>query len=220
MRVFKLIVDVIMYGILLYLMSYHAGLGLLLHGIFGCVFFGLFLLHHVLNWRWYRGLFKGKYTARRIVFAVVDVLILVDFVILAISSVQMSGDVFVFSPFITTQSARNLHVIGKSWGFVISAIHLGLHTAPLLKKLHRKIKETFFAYAYNLIFVLVLAAGVFCFIKSKIWGDMFLRSGVDREFDTITFYARHIMMTVALCQVDYLILKLIGKIKNRVNDDK
>lgn len=220
MRRIKITVDVIMYGILLYLMSYHAGLGLLLHGIFGCVFFGLFFLHHALNWRWYRSLAKGKYSVCRIVFAAVDILLLADFVILAVSSLQMSGDVFSFSPFITTQSARNLHVLGKSWGFVISAVHLGLHTAALLKKMHEKIKETFFAYAYNLLFVLILAAGIFCFVKSGIWSDMLLLSNVDREFDAMLFYIRHIMMTIALCQAVYLTSEFFGKIKYRKNGGK
>ena len=43
----KLLVDIVMYVLFLYLMSYQAGRGLLLHGVLGCVLFGLFLFHHL-----------------------------------------------------------------------------------------------------------------------------------------------------------------------------
>ena len=54
----KIFIDVVMYLIFLYLMSYRAGRGLLLHGILGCILFALFVLHHILNVRWYGGLKK------------------------------------------------------------------------------------------------------------------------------------------------------------------
>ena len=47
---------------LLFLMGYHLW-GDTAHEWVGAGLFLLFILHHVLNWRWWTGLFKRKYTA-------------------------------------------------------------------------------------------------------------------------------------------------------------
>ena len=44
-RKFKLTLDVVMYGLLLFLLSYKPGSGLLLHGKIGLALGGLFILH-------------------------------------------------------------------------------------------------------------------------------------------------------------------------------
>lgn len=214
------LVDAAMFFLLLYLMSYRAGRGLLLHGILGGVLFALFVLHNLLNLRWYRGLGKGKYTGVRRLFVLVDVLLLSDCVLMAVSSVQMSGDIFVFSPFITTQAARSLHRFTTAWGYVLTAFHLGLHTAPLLTRVYRAVKETFFAYAYNLLFAVVLVFGAFCFARSGLWRNMLLLSKGSAPFSELRFYAEYAMIAVAACQMMYLLLALMGKRKrNRFRAD-
>lgn len=47
---------------LLFLMGYHLW-GDTVHEWVGARMFILFILHHILNWRWWAGIFKGKYTA-------------------------------------------------------------------------------------------------------------------------------------------------------------
>lgn len=99
-RKMKILVDMVMYFIFIYLMSYRAGRGLFLHGVLGCMLFGLFLLHHMLNLAWYQGIFKGGYSFQRAALVFTDFLLLADMAAMMISSVQMSGDVFAFSPFV------------------------------------------------------------------------------------------------------------------------
>ncbi len=167
-RKMKILIDIVMYFIFIYLMSYRAGRGLLLHGVLGCILFGLFLLHHILNLTWYRGILKGGYSFTRAALFFTDFLLLADMAVMMISSVQMSGDVFAFSPFVATQSARNLHVCGTAWGFVWMAFHLGFHTHGFFRRLYRKTKDTFFGYTYVFLFLLVWAAGIRCFMVSEI----------------------------------------------------
>ena len=70
----KMGLDLVMTVLLLCQMAYML-IGEAAHEWMGAAMFVLFLLHHVLNWRWYRNLVKGKYTALPILQTVVDFLI-------------------------------------------------------------------------------------------------------------------------------------------------
>lgn len=204
-RQVKLLVDIAMYVLLLYLMNYQAGRGLLLHGVLGCIVFGLFLLHHLLNLGWYRGLKRGTYTAARIVFLVLNFLLSVTIVLMAVSSVMMSGNIFAFSPVPATEWGRALHTASTAWGFILMSFHVGLHTHVPLSK-YQKVRETFFAYAYILLFLLVMAAGIGCCLWSGLWGDMFLRSGEAATVQPSVFYGQLIGTTIAASQAVHLLL--------------
>lgn len=214
-RKVKILIDIAMYVIFLYLMSYRAGRGLYRHGVLGCVLFALFLIHHVVNLRWYRSLGKGKYTFVRGLFLVLDLLLFAAMIVMAVSSVMMSGDIFAFSPFTVTQTARNLHVLSTSWGFLLMVFHVGLHTNTAFTKLYRKVRETFFAYAYDLLFLLVLAIGIWCFYLSGLWRNMLLIPHGNPAFEPLRFYGEYLMITLAACQIVHLLLLVSGRIRNR-----
>lgn len=61
----KIATDVIMTVLFLCMMAYHIT-GNKLHEWLGIILFALFILHHILNMKWYKGIFKGKYSAVRI----------------------------------------------------------------------------------------------------------------------------------------------------------
>ena len=213
-RKIKILIDIIMFIIFVYLMSYRAGGGLFLHGVFGCVLFALFIIHHLLNIRWYAGLGKGKYNFTRKSFAVIDFILLGIMILMAISSVMMSGSVFSFSPFIATQFARDLHVSSTAWGFIFMALHLGLHTNSSFKKFARIIKATnkkYALYFYNLLFFIFIALGIFFFIKSELWKSMFMIPKEFRNFNLAIFYIEYFIITLAICQIFYLFSYFINK---------
>lgn len=202
-----------MYILFLYLMSYRAGRGLYLHSVLGCILFAVFLFHHVLNLRWYQGLGKGKYTLRRTIFVMLDFLLLAAMVIMAISSVMMSGDVFAFSPFMSTQFGRDLHICSTAWGFFLTVLHIGLHTNVIFAKLRHKAKETIFAYVYDLFFFLLFIAGVWCFILSGLWMNMLHISRENSAFLPFNFYGEYLMTTLVACQFIYLLLSVMNRLK-------
>lgn len=202
----KQIVDVVMFILLLYLMSYRAGRGLMLHGLLGCVLFALFFLHNFLNLQWYRGLGKGKYSLTRVVFLILDGLLLADMAGMAISSILMSGDIFAFSPFVTTQSTRTLHVTSTAWGFVLMVLHIGLHTHTFLGKLHQRVKDTIFGYVYILIYLLVLITGITCFVHSGLWRNLLLIPGGRKSHSLLLFYGEYIGILMAGCLLTHILL--------------
>ena len=205
----KILVDIVMFFLFLYLMSYRAGRGLLLHGLLGSTLLGLFLVHHLLNLRWYAGLAKGNYSPVRIAFLAIDMLLLVAMAGMAVSSVLLSGNIFRFSPFFGTPTARTLHSFSTSWGFVLMLLHLGLHTHIPLEQLRKKAEITVFGYAYQLFLYLFLAAGLICFAKSSLWRNMMLISKGNPAFTPLTFYGQYGMFSLAACQLVHISMKLM-----------
>lgn len=204
----KVLVDIAMYLLFVYLMGYHAGSGLWLHGVAGCALFVLFVLHHGLNLAWYQGIAKGTYTFVRVLYAIIDLLLLLDMVLMAVSSVVMAGEVFAFVLFHATQTMRTLHLVSASWGFVLMAFHLGLHIHKWFEKLYQKIMESFFGYSYILLFFLIFFAGIYCFITSELWKVMIFFADRTIQMNGLGFYIKYGMVTLAVCQAVHLLLKL------------
>ena len=63
-KIIRITVDAGMYVLFLLLMGYHLFENLH-HEMLGAAVFILFFIHNGLNWRWYKNLFKGKYTLSR-----------------------------------------------------------------------------------------------------------------------------------------------------------
>lgn len=127
----KILADVLMTVGLLILMGYHLW-GDAVHEWVGAGMFVLFILHHVLNWSWWKSLFKGRYPALRVFQVIVDALVLCAMLGLMASGVILSRKVFAFLPIQGgTAFARVLHMLSAYWGFVLMAAHLGLHWGML-----------------------------------------------------------------------------------------
>lgn len=128
----KILADICMTIGLLVLMGYHFW-GDTAHEWVGAGMFVLFILHHILNWSWWKSLFKGRYPALRVLQVIVDVLALCAMLGLMVSGVILSREVFAFLPIRGgTAFARVLHMLSAYWGFVLMAAHLGLHWGILV----------------------------------------------------------------------------------------
>lgn len=133
----KVLMDVLMTISLLILMGYHFW-GDTAHEWVGAGMFLLFIIHHVLNRSWWKNLFKGRYSALRVLQVFVDVLVLCAMLGLMVSGVILSRKVFAFLPIQGgTAFARVLHMLSAYWGFVLMAAHLGLHWGMLLGTVQR-----------------------------------------------------------------------------------
>lgn len=207
MKRLKILVDAVMYGLFLYLMSYRAGQGLFRHGVRGCILLALFFIHHGLNWKWYRSLPKGRLTFTKGCFMAIDLLLLAAMILMAVSSVLMSGDIFTFSPFFATRTARSMHTCSTAWGFVITVLHMGLHTRGLFRKIGDKAKRVLPPLLCRAAFFLTLVAGCVCFVHSGLWKSMFLLSRGSMSFYGFQFYFDYFMMTLAACLWIYLLMK-------------
>ena len=203
----KISVDALMLALFLYLMSYRVTRALGLHAIFGAALFGLFVLHHVLNWRFYRSMFRGKYGFRRVLLVVSDLLLTVAMLFMAASSLGMSGAV-VDLGITMTQIARDMHVVSTAWGYVLMALHLGFHLHPLLVKAEKKAKGTVMEYPVYVLLAAGTVFGVFAFVKSELWQDMFLLRTGHTYIPVQTFLAEYIGILLLGAMVMHVILHL------------
>ena len=93
----KLAVDLLMTVVLLFLMGYQLW-GDAAHEWAGAGMLVLFIAHHLLNLNWHKGLFRGKYTAARILMNVIDLALFIAMFCLMASGIIMSRHVFAFLP--------------------------------------------------------------------------------------------------------------------------
>lgn len=168
----KILTDIIMLVLFLYLMRYHPGMGLRLHAILGIVLFVLFILHHFLNRKWYAVLFKGQYRFRRILLTASDFLLLFAMLAMMVSSFMISGLAFPISFLPVAFYWRDIHVMSTAWGFMLMAFHLGLHLHGFLSKIESNMGETIFGYVVYLLELLLLGGGIYGFLQSGLWSDM------------------------------------------------
>lgn len=172
----KITVDLLMTIALLFLSGYQLW-GQAAHEWVGAGMAVLFIVHHILNYNWYKHLFTGKYTPLRIFSLVIDLLLLVVMVLLLYSGVAMSRHVFDFLPLEGSMDlARRLHILGSYWGFILISLHLGVHWNMILNMVRKKRKTiSFNPIPLVLGFIVAIYGGV-VFIKRDFLTYLFLRS--------------------------------------------
>lgn len=112
----KIKIDAAMLVLMPLLMSYSL-VGEAAHEWLGIGITALFIAHHIINRSWHKTLFKGKYTAKRIVMTAVDILLTIDILLLIFSGVNLSEHIFPFLPQIGSASlSRVLHLVCSHWG--------------------------------------------------------------------------------------------------------
>ncbi|MCM1145136.1 MAG: DUF4405 domain-containing protein [Lachnoclostridium sp.] len=172
-------IDLLMTALLLLLMSYQIT-GQKLHEWFGAGMLILFLLHNILNIKWYGNLFKGKYRLLRIIQTVVNFSILITMLCLGFSGIVMSRYVFAALPIHGPMAtARTMHLIASYWGFVLMGVHLGLHWGMVLG-MCRKLAGSWkrpqsVVWIFRAMAVLIAIYGLYLFVKKNIISYMLLR---------------------------------------------
>ena len=217
MKKFRIILDIIMTVLYIILMGYYIT-GNAVHEILGTITFVLFIIHNILNIKWYKSIFKGKHSFQRTFHIVINLLLFIAMLGMMISGIMISSDVFDFLNIRTTMFGRKLHMISTSWGYILMSIHIGLHITGVMNKLNTKMKNSTFQYVYYFILVLLIGFGIYSFISFRLWEEMFLLVDFkffDYEQSVTFFYLKYIAILLAISLVIYIILKLIKIIKNK-----
>ena len=167
----KRTVDLVMTVLLLLLMAFQVT-GQAAHERIGAAMFVLVLLHQGLNFRWYRGLFRGRYGVMRVLMTVVNLALLAAFFITAVSGAMMSQyDLAFLSVESGTAWARLAHLAGSYWSFLLVGLHLGLHWGMVASRLPQSGVR---AWASRMAAVLLSGYGLRLFLVSGIPSCLFL----------------------------------------------
>lgn len=177
--VFKIAVDMVMTVLLLFLMARQLT-GDSAHEWLGAGMLILWIAHHILNRSWYSHLFKGKYTPIRILQIVTNFAVLLSMLGLMVSGIILSREVFGFLPVSGGIAlARPLHVLSAFWGFVLMALHLGLHWNMILgiiRKAAGPITSKPLRIILRIAAVMIAGYGLYAFLKNQFLSYMFLSS--------------------------------------------
>lgn len=162
-NIIKRIVDGVLTVLLLFLMAFQVT-GEVLHEWLGIGMTVTLILHHILNRKWYKSVFKGKYSPYRIAMTAVNTLMLAAIALTALSGMSMSGHAVPFMyGLINVMTARTLHLAFSYWSFILMGVHIGLHMKAMTAKLPEKGKMIF-----KVVLTGVSGVGLWLVMKSGI----------------------------------------------------
>lgn len=217
----KIGVDLLMTASLLLLMAYEL-VGQAAHEWIGTGMFLLFLLHNLLNRRWYGSLLKGKYTPYRILQTALVALVLAAMLIQAASGIVLSRHLFTFLPIRGgARLARTLHMLGGYWGFLLMSLHLGLHWNSMMGAVRRMAgapspRRTMLLRS---LAGAIACYGLYAFFRREIGSYLFLQiqfAFFDFEEPLLSFFADYLAVMGLFVAVGHYLaaaLKRIGKAK-------
>ena len=170
-NIIKRIVDMVLTVLLLFLMAFQVT-GDVLHEWLGIGMTVTLVLHHILNRKWYKAVFKGKYPPYRIVMTAVNTLMLAAIAMTALSGMSMSGHAVPFMyGLINVMTARTLHLAMSYWSFILMGVHIGLHMKAMTAKMPDNGKV-----AFNVILTGVSGVGLWLLLKSGIMNYITFRT--------------------------------------------
>ena len=218
----KIITDALMTFALLFLMGYQFW-GDIAHEWAGAGMFILFIAHHILNKGWYRSLFKGKYTPARIFQLIVDILVFLAMVGLMVSGVILSNHVFAFLNIRGGMAfARVLHMSASYWGFVLMAVHLGLHWGIFINMAGKAFKITAPSQKRRILLNIsgagIAVYGLFVFIHRNLLSYMLVFTEfvfLDFSEPVLRFYVDYLAMMGTFVFLAYYLSMFLRKINHQ-----
>ncbi len=213
----KIAVDIAMTLALILLMGYMIT-GDLAHEIIGTVMIILWILHNVLNWKWYTALGKRRYPVKRILNTLINGLLLIAAAGQIISGIMLSSYVFRFLGIETGMGfARALHMVSAYWLFVLSSLHLGMHWSRMAKIMGKKRlgePSKLRVFLLRLTGVVLAFIGLYAFFKHQLASYMFFRTRFafyDFEQSPVSFFFEYICIMVLFGAISHSLSCFITK---------
>ena len=190
-RIIKIAVDVAMLVLFLLLMEYHL-LPDVVHEWLGISVFVLFVAHNALNYKWYAVLFKGKYSAMRIIHTVLNFLLMIMMLLCMISALFVSKEVFAGLNLQAGMFGRTLHMKASAWTFIIMSVHLGLHFemfVGMTKRLNLPVSlKTIMKWILRIDVFAAAVYGIVVFVQRSFYEELFVSEVFRGNFDEKTAF--------------------------------
>lgn len=218
----KITVDMAMTAVLLLLMTYER-IGQATHEWLGIGMFVLFVLHHILNWKWCKALLKGKYTVLRVLQTTLAAAVLFCMLGSIVSGVMLSRYAFAFLPINEGHSfARILHMLSAYWGFVFMSLHLGFHWGMVIGIVKKPFKKpsVIRKWILRIAAILIAGYGIYAFIQRGIGSYMLLKNlfaFFDFEEPIILFMLDYIAVMGLFVTISYYFSFYL---KNKKSEDR
>lgn len=213
----KIIIDMVMTILLLLLMAKQIT-GESVHEWLGTGMMFLWVSHNILNRSWYVHFLKGSYSPIRIFQTFINLAVFLSMLGLMISGIILSREVFAFLPISGGMAmARTLHMLSAFWGYMLMALHLGLHWDMILslaKKAFGSVPARGTGIACHFAAICVAGYGLYAFINNQFSAYIFLTSSFvffDFERSVFLFFLEYIgIMGLFICLAHYVEKGLLG----------
>lgn len=204
-------VDISMIVSLPFLMAYSM-IGEAAHEWLGAAMLSLFAAHHVLNFRWFKAILRGKYSPARIFSTAVDLLLCADIVCLAASGILLSRHMFALKPAMgLTAFARQGHMLGAYWGLVLMSLHLGTHGSVIVRRIAGK---KLLVWAFRICSLAASGYGIIAFVSRKYADYMLMKTQfvfLNYSEPLFFFLLDQLAIIVMFAVIGYYIKRLIAK---------
>ncbi|MBR5401703.1 MAG: DUF4405 domain-containing protein, partial [Treponema sp.] len=167
----------------------------------------LWVVHIVLNRRWYGALFKGQYKPYRIMQLIINCGVLICALFLMISGLLMAW--FIPSEWVggALGFARTTHLLASHWYYIFMAFHIGLHGTMLAgkMKIHGLVPR--------IICIIISLYGIYGFIIRGIWKYIFgLQQFFFFDFERgyVLFALDYVSIIILFGTLAYYLSRLIG----------
>ena len=202
--------------VLLPMLMAYSLIGETFHEVIGTVIFVLFIVHHILNRKWYTALPKGKWSSRRIFQTVLDFLLLVFMIFQPVSGILMSKHLYTFLPVLPISAkAREIHMLLAYWGFVLMSVHAGTHLTSPFAKMKRNSKK---AWMTSLVIISAISAyGIYAFVKRGVPGYMLMKTAFaffDYSEPRAYFFTDYLTVMVLFSYMGMLIAYGLSTLQN------
>jgi hypothetical protein len=185
------------------------------HEWIGVSVFVLFIVHNIINRKWYKNIFKGAYSMRRITMTIINLLLALTMAVLIITGLLQSRTVLAFLHLPGGMLLRQIHTTAAYWGLLLIGAHVGLHWGMFINAARNMAKIThenrgrkIFA---RILAFLFIAFGVWSFFDRDMFAKLFQGFSFDywnEERPVAFFFAVMLSIMGIYVFITYSILKL------------
>lgn len=198
--------DVSMVILMIVVMSYQAT-GNLFHEAAGVILLVLFVIHNILNRKWYKNIPKGEYSGFRNMMLIINILTLICMLAAMGTGIYLSQSSF--ASLLGMREAyliRPWHVAAGAWGMVLVSFHGGIHIRISGKKKP----------LYMIGGILLAAFGIWAFFTLDMPNRLILRdTGMYWRYSGLLLFLANALMMAFFAGVAAIMADWLKRKRNR-----
>jgi hypothetical protein len=210
----RISVDISMTVMLLFSYAYRIT-GEKAHEWIGIAVLVLAIAHNILNRKWYKSMFKGKYTLTRVLWSGTNVLLAIAFTAVFVTGLLQSRTVLAFLNLPGSLAIQQIHTSAAYWAIPLIGIHMGFHWGMFTKYIGNNYSIVTVMRILSCMFVVF---GVWSFIDRDMFAKLFQGFSFDYwqpERPRILFFAQTLSVMGIYVFATYYVIKLKNWLKNR-----
>lgn len=139
----RIFIDLLLICLFLTAMSFKI-IGGIYHEITGMIIFTVFIIHNIINIKWYKNLKTGTYNWRRKAILCINLMLIICAFLLILTGILHSKELFHLASEEdnSIMGSWKIHSLAAYWTFMLISIHLGIYWSFILNKIyHNKNKK-------------------------------------------------------------------------------